>query len=923
MSNAKQTNQMPEDNVELQGSERHPAPNAKLMGPADPDEVLSVTIRLRRKPGAPSLPALPAKASPNNKFLTPDEFKKTYGAASSDIEQVVQFAEARGLAVIETNAARRTVIVSGKVKQMNQAFGVKLGRYQTSEETYRGREGKLYLPENLHEIVEGVFGLDNRRMARRAFLQAPDAWTGTAKSLTPLQVAELYQFPTPLNAVGQTIGLLEFGGGYTPSDITSFFNGLKLPPPSVVSVGVNGATNSPGNAQNPNLDDQEVTLDIDVSGSIAQGAEIAVYFSTFDENGWVQALTTAIFPNPGQPAPSVLSISWGWDELQFIWTQAAINAVSGTFEEAAALGITVLVAAGDLGSSMGFGDGHAHVWYPGSDPWVTSCGGTIITNVNGSSFTEQTWQDGNGWATAGGVSDFFIQPPQWQSTVNLPPSVNDGHKGRTIPDVSGQADPASAYTIILYGQPIVGGGNGTSSVAPLYAGLVAVLNARLRTTLGFLNPTLYLNPSMYNDIADGVSNSTDGVPGYTSVKGYDACTGWGSINGAKLLAQLSGITPRSNRVAVGTSATGELQAVYLWADDLAYLVWQDNNGGWHPYGALPNPTNTPYAAVAVGSGNSKYLQVGCLGRDDGQPYLIWQNENGVWANFGALPNPGKTPYSAITSASGAGGDLLFICIGSEDGQPYLISQNSAGAWSNAGVLPNPDKTPYSAVAAAPGSGGVQIICIGKEDGQPYLIWQDQQGAFSYYGTLPNPNKTPYSKVVARPGNGNNLQVVLIGENDGQPYLIWQNQQGGAWNYYGILPNPNKIAFSELATGVGSGDNFQLICIGKDNGQPYLIWQNQQGVWIYYGALPNPTGMPFYKVAAGTGNGSNLQVVCLSMESPTIPAPPGTAPSGQPYLIWQNDANGVWSSFGCLTAASIAANSLAGVAQKKRTRKVAV
>jgi len=426
---------------------------------------------------------------------------------------------------------------------------------------------------------------------------------------------------------------------------------------------------------------------------------------------------------------------------------------------------------------------------------------------------------------------------------------------------------------------------------------------------------------MYNDIADGVSNSTGGVAGYTSVKGYDACTGWGSIKGTKLMAQLSGIAPRSNRVATGTSATGLLQTVYLWEDDLAYLVWQDNSGGWHPYGALPNPTNTPYAAVAAGSGNSKYLQVVCLGRDDGQPYLIWQNENGVWANFGALPNPSKTPYSAITSASGAGGDLLFICIGSTDGQPYLISQNSAGNWSNAGVLPNPDKTPYSAVAAGQGSGGVQIICIGKEDGQPYLVWQDQKGAFSYYGALPNPNKTPYSKVVARPGNGNNLQVILIGKNDGQPYLIWQNQQGGTWNYYGILPNPNKLAFSELAAGTGSGDNFQLICIGKDDGQPYLIWQNQQGGWIYYGVLPNPTGMPFNKVAAGSGNGSNLQVICLSLEGPTNIPPP--APSGQPYLIWQNDSTGVWSSFGCLTTASIAANNLAGVAEKKRTRKVAI
>ncbi len=911
-------NTIPKGYLRLEKSERRVRAGAKLIGPADAKEVLSVTIRLRRRPGAPALPAAAsANSTPvDRKILSRDDFVKTYGAAQTDIDQVVSFAKSNSLTVAETNLERRTVVLTGTVDQMSRAFGVELSQYQSPTETYRGREGHLYLPENLQEIVQGVFGLDNRRMARRAMAAGPVLWTGTAAPLTPPQVAGLYQFPTPLNAAGQTIGLLEFGGGYTQADINAFYQGLGIAPPTLMSVGVNGATNSPGSAQHPNDDDVEVALDIDVSGAVGQGAKIAVYFSTFDENGWVQAVTTAVLPSAGQPAPSVISISWGWPELEplpgtnFAWTDAAITAVSETFEEAASLGITVMAAAGDHGSSCGMNDDKAHVLYPGSDVWVTSCGGTIITNVNGSSFTEETWQDGNGWATGGGVSTFFVPPPQWQSTVKLPPSVNDGHMGRTIPDISGNADSASGYDLILYGKSI-GAVGGTSAVAPLYAGMVAVLNTKLGTPVGYLNPTFYLNSGMYNHIADGVSNATYGAPGYSSVAGYNACTGWGSVIGTRLLAEMSGIIPRSNRVAIGASSGGELQAIYLWSDDLAYLVWQDTSGGWHPYGALPNSTNIPFAAVAIGPGNAKMLQAVVLGRDDGQPYLIWQNQQGTWSNYGPLPNPNKTPFSAVAIGVGNGGNLQAVCIGKSDGQPYLIWQNQQGVWSNYGALPNPNKTPFSAVAIGVGSGGnLQVVCIGKNDGQAYLIWQNQQGTWSNYGALPNPNKTPFSKVATGVGNGGNLQVVCIGENDDQPYLIWQNNANGVWSYYGVLPNTNQTPYSGVATGVGNGGNLQVVCIGKNDHQPYLIWQNSQGGWSDYGALPNPNKTPFSSVAIGVGNAGNLQVVCTGRDD------------GQPYLIWQASTTGTWYSFGCLTTASIAGASLTQKRAKVKASRAA-
>jgi kumamolisin len=531
-------NQIPKGYQRLEKSVRSPRHGAQRVSAADPKETLSVTIRVRRRKDAPAL-ADPSKAGKAHKVLSHEAFASQYGAAQSDVDQVIAFAKEHGLAVVETSLPRRTVILSGNVEQMNAAFGVELGIYKSPTETYRGREDAVNLPPTLIDIVEGVFGLDNRRMARRAAATHAPAVSHKAKPLTPQQVATLYDFPTPFNATGQTIGLLEFGGGYESGDIEAFFEKLGLTTPALTAVGIDGATNSAASDPDSSV---EVALDIDVSGAVAQGAQIAVYFAPWTEQGWVDAISTAVHPAAGQPAPSVISISWGWPELESIqglsWTQAAIDAVSATFQEAASLGITIFVASGDHGSSCGLSGKKAHVGYPGSDPWITSCGGTILSNVSKSSFKENTWQDHDGWATGGGISDVFTTVPSWQSTANLPGSVNDGHKGRGIPDVAGNADNASGYDLgTVVGQQI-GVVGGTSAVAPLYAGLVALLNAKRGSPAGYLNPILYSNPGVCRDVDDGISNATGSAPGYKSGKGWDACTGLGSIDGNKLLAVL-------------------------------------------------------------------------------------------------------------------------------------------------------------------------------------------------------------------------------------------------------------------------------------------------------------------------------------------------------------------------------------------------
>jgi len=195
------------------------------------------------------------------------------------------------------------------------------------------------------------------------------------------------------------------------------------------------------------------------------------------------------------------------------------------------LGVTVFVSSGDNGSDCQIGDGKAHVNYPVSDPWVTGCGGTTIQNISDDTFTELTWNDDG--VTGGGISDIFTQVPYWQQWANVPVSVNDGHTGRGVPDIAGYAD---GYEIYVDGSS-QGQVAGTSEAAPLYAGLMALINAAVVSPVGYLNPILYnlSQDRVFRDIDDNGSNAESGAPGYTSVQGWDACTGWGSVNGAALL----------------------------------------------------------------------------------------------------------------------------------------------------------------------------------------------------------------------------------------------------------------------------------------------------------------------------------------------------------------------------------------------------
>ena len=524
--------------VNLRNSERAPLEGARRVGPADPKEIIDVTVIVRRRSKAagtfPRIEDLGRTPLAQRRHLTREEFESTHGALPDDLTRVRAFAEANGLSVKSESIPRRSIILTGPVSAFSRAFGVKLSRYEHPRGAFRGRTGSLKIPAELADVIDGVFGLDNRPQAMPHFRRRKEA-TGAfqprlgGQSYTPVQVAEAYDFPANLNGAGQCIAILELGGGYTAGDLNTFFGNLGIPVPQVTSVSVDGGTNSP--VGDPNSADAEVDLDIEVAGAVAPGASIAVYFAPNTDQGFLDALTTAIHDTTNKP--SVISISWGGPENT--WTQQAMTAFDAACQDAATLGVTVCAAAGDNGATDGVQDGQFHVDFPASSPSILACGGTVL-DATGSQITdEETWNDlaTGGGATGGGVSQFFALPT-WQQNANVPAAPN-GSQGRGVPDVAGDADPNSGYQIVVDNQPGVVGG--TSAVAPLWAGLIAVMNQQLSHSVGFLNPLLYTSniEATFHDITAGDNG------GYQAGPGWDPCTGLGTPDGAALLAALSGV----------------------------------------------------------------------------------------------------------------------------------------------------------------------------------------------------------------------------------------------------------------------------------------------------------------------------------------------------------------------------------------------
>jgi kumamolisin len=521
----------PDPNLaELPGSERALPTTGDPRGPADSEARIEVTLLLRRESRRGHLPLLAdagRRARAARTYLARADFGTSYGAREDDLAAIRAFASAHGLTVTREERARRSVWLAGTVGSLSSLFGTELTTYDSPAGSFRGRSGPLRVPHALRHRVVGVFGLDTRPVARSHVRPRP-TYAMEAPAYTPVEVGAAYAFPPGANGAGQCIALIELGGGYQAADLAQYFASVGVAAPSVTAVSVDGAENAPtGSASGP---DAEVELDVEVAGSLAPGAQIVVYFAPNTDQGFLDAVSAAVHDVTNHP--NVISISWGGPEATF--TAQSRAAFESMFEDAAALGITVVVAAGDSGADDGGPGTGLAVDFPASSPAVLACGGTHLVLAGSSIRAETVWNDlanGEG-ATGGGVSvEFAI--PSYQAGANVPAAPN-GFAGRGVPDVAGDADPATGYQVFVDGAPTVLGG--TSAVAPLWAALVARLNQLLGKPVGYVNAELYQTPT--NAAFHEITSGSNG--GYSAGPGWNPCTGLGSPDGAALLTALQG-----------------------------------------------------------------------------------------------------------------------------------------------------------------------------------------------------------------------------------------------------------------------------------------------------------------------------------------------------------------------------------------------
>ncbi len=513
-----------EERITLAGSEKKLLPGAQPIGAVDPNEAVRVTVVLRRRGADP----VTGNGTERTAYLSHEQLKEQHGATPKDIELVEKFAHEYELAVVESSVQKRRVILTGTAAAMQKAFETELTCYKIEDGTqeFRGRHGTLSIPAGLGNIVVAVLGMDTRPVAEPHFRLKTAAVTGT---FTPPQVAQLYNFPTGINGQGQTIAIIELGGGYVTSDLNAYFQSLGIPGPNITAVSVDGGKNTPGSSA-----DGEVMLDIEVAGSIAPGANLAVYFAPNTDQGFIDAVTDAVHDTTRKP--SVVSISWGGPEDS--WTAQSQTAMNAALQDAAALGVTVTVAAGDSGSTDGVRDSKLHVDFPASSPYALACGGTTLTASGNTIASEVVWNEtaNNQGATGGGVSSAFLLPG-YQSTAGVPKQGQTGFAGRGVPDVAGDADPSTGYQIRVNGQDRVVGG--TSAVSPLWAALIALVNQQAGKPVGFINPALYAAKEQgFHDITSG-NNDDSNLGYYKAQAGWDACTGLGSPDGAAILRLLT------------------------------------------------------------------------------------------------------------------------------------------------------------------------------------------------------------------------------------------------------------------------------------------------------------------------------------------------------------------------------------------------
>lgn len=492
------------ERVPVPGTERTIWPGSHEVAPVASGADLLLTAWLRPRQGGDLDAGSARKLAATPPLLRTHTDKKTLArqtdADPDDVELLRRYCERFGLKIVDSRW--RSVVIGGPIERLIRAFGATVAIFEDGGgRRFRHRSDALYLPADLVAVVRGVFGLH----------QWPRSWKlGTLQRhevpLYAREVAARYQFPDS-DGRGQTIGVVQLDGIFMPSDFDQCMSaqGLSVTRPLVKRVDDTVVSHEIATTK-----DLEATLDVQIIGSLAPGAQIVVYEAPNDERGLLDSIREALFDE--EYAPSVLSISYGWPEP--LWTPVALNILDDLFTVGALVGVSAFCSSGDNGAELDY-DGKPHVVAPASSPFAIACGATVIAHPGDGG--EQAWEK-----TGGGFSERF-EVSDWQNVVLSSASHYGVSAGRGVPDVAAQQLPG--YYVVMDGVELAMGG--TSAVAPMWSALTARINQQLGVPAGFFLPILYdkRGEQLFGEIVAG-SNGR-----FEAGADWNPCTGLGVPDG--------------------------------------------------------------------------------------------------------------------------------------------------------------------------------------------------------------------------------------------------------------------------------------------------------------------------------------------------------------------------------------------------------
>jgi subtilase family serine protease len=724
-----------------------------------------------------------------HQWLTPEQFAARFGMAQADIDKVQTWLEQQGFSVDSVSRSRTMVRFSGTVGQVEQAFATQMHYYNIDGARHFAPSSAISLPAALAPTILAIRNLDDFRphpmhIRSNAGRARPDFTSSVSGNVffAPGDIKVAYGLNPLLgasvNGAGQTIAIVG-QSSITATDIENFQTaaGLAVKDPTQVLVPGTGTPQAfPG-------DQGESDLDLEWSGAIAPGADIVFVYTGSDTSF---SIFDSIAYAVDQKIGNIISVSYGACETQL--TTANANALEAVLSQGATQGQSILAASGDNGSTACFISPTTTnptlavqqalaVSYPASSQYATAVGGTEISQSSSAYYTqgsaywsaqntsadvitsalqyipEVVWNDslasvqaGGGLSATGGGASALFPKPAWQAGVPGIPA--DGK--RDVPDVAFYSSPN--YVAYLYctsdqsdwstatppiqqascnsgfrdsaSQTLTLAG-GTSFAAPVFAGMVAIINQQKGyvSGAGLINPTLYQLASNSTTYASAFHDVTSGnnfcpsaagssfctgnaTSSYAATAGYDLTTGLGSVDVNSLVSATGWPAGPTGVVGTTTSVSASNSSPNT-GDNVTFTVTVAPNTG--------SSTATGTVNLSIDGGGSSY-------------------NNGGSTQTVTLGSNGTATYA--TSFSTAGNHQVvarYVGDTTHAASTGVVSINVQGSNSNTGTF-TMSATSVSISQGASGSSTITVTPANGYKGTVNITPTSSSASFCYTTT---------------------------------------------------------------------------------------------------------------------------------------------------------------------------------------------